>query len=348
MDMLLHTVMLVAVAAGTGAAKTDAGADRKAAGLKVIPVPAPARAPDAGAADARPPAAAPDAGGEVVALKAVNQLLAMWLEAQNRGDFASYQALYAPAFRGVRRSGSRTVEMDRAGWMVDRRRMFAHAMTVAVRDVRARRKGPRFMLTFTQEWSSGTYHDVGPKEMVLVDGAEGLRIEREEMLLSMVEPKPAEAAVPIGSDGEAEVIADERLCHAGEAPACEKAATRLADRGGPEDVVRALDLLGRCRDKHLCLTHATLLRKPSPLYDPPRALEMLATMCRSWNDGYQIDGVPYWQSPIPAQSCRDAADMLERADGVPRDDKRAQRLRKTVEAIEKKQANPAEKDPTSR
>src|SRR5262249_27020631 len=54
----------------------------------------------------------------------VRALVDAWLAAQNRGDFAAYEKLYAQKFTGVRRSGTRTVSLDRAGWMRDRKRMF--------------------------------------------------------------------------------------------------------------------------------------------------------------------------------------------------------------------------------
>ena len=48
-------------------------------------------------------AARADAGADA---RAVVQ---RWLEAQNQGDFAAYEKLYAPRFTGVRRSGPRVV-----------------------------------------------------------------------------------------------------------------------------------------------------------------------------------------------------------------------------------------------
>src|SRR3954452_8030704 len=62
-------------------------------------------------------------------------VLERWVQAQNRGDFAAYQALYAPGFSGVRRSGDKAVELDRAGWMRDRARMFKKKMRVRVDDL---------------------------------------------------------------------------------------------------------------------------------------------------------------------------------------------------------------------
>src|SRR5687768_16879105 len=73
-------------------------------------------------------AAAPDAAArkrvvEPVKQDDVRKLLADWLAAQNGGDFAAYSKLYDARFQGVRRSGKKTVKLDRAGWIADRERM---------------------------------------------------------------------------------------------------------------------------------------------------------------------------------------------------------------------------------
>src|SRR5438105_2725239 len=64
------------------------------------------------------------AGDRAINAKEALALVERWQAAQNKGDFAAYQALYATAFRGVRRSGARVSEFDRAGWLADRERMF--------------------------------------------------------------------------------------------------------------------------------------------------------------------------------------------------------------------------------
>jgi hypothetical protein len=66
-----------------------------------------------------------------------------WLAAQNQGDFAAYEKLYAKKMTGVRRSRSRAVSLDRAGWMKDRQRMFQKPMKVAASDVRIGRRRQR-------------------------------------------------------------------------------------------------------------------------------------------------------------------------------------------------------------
>jgi hypothetical protein len=153
--------------------------------------PAPAVGDDAAvgiARDAAVAAAPLDAGTRPARMevprKDLEAFLARWLAAQNDGDFDAYQALYAPAFRGVRRSGTQVVRMDRARWLADRRRMFGKPMTVRADDVEivvAPRGG---QIRFTQEWSSGRYHDVGPKVLALELAGGHLALLREEMLAS--------------------------------------------------------------------------------------------------------------------------------------------------------------------
>ena len=107
-----------------------------------------------------------------------------WLAAQNAGDFAAYEKLYASRFTGVRRSGPRTARFDRAGWMRDRARMFAKPMTVGAADVKVHAAGSVALVTFTQTFSQGTFKDAGPKQLVFVRDAGALKISTERMLRS--------------------------------------------------------------------------------------------------------------------------------------------------------------------
>lgn len=116
----------------------------------------------------------------------VQALVDRWLEAQNKGDFAAYAALYSEDFRGVRRSGKKTVRLDHAGWLADRKKMFKRAMRVELSalEIEVGRKSAE--VRFVQEWASGSYRDVGPKVIRVVETADGLRITGEEMLASML------------------------------------------------------------------------------------------------------------------------------------------------------------------
>ncbi len=144
--------------------------------------------------------AAPAAATAVQAVEAAEAqaLVDTWLKAQNSGDFDSYQRLYARRMTGVRRSGEVTKAFARAGWLADRRRMFAKQMQVAASEVKVT-PGPTAAVLFTQQFASGNFSDVGPKRLVLVREEGQVRIAREEMLASQVldgalpaEPLPVE------------------------------------------------------------------------------------------------------------------------------------------------------------
>jgi hypothetical protein len=115
-------------------------------------------------------------------------LLGAWLAAQNDGSLDGYKALYARHFSGVRRSGERTVTLDLAGWIRDRTRMFKKPMSVTADEVAVRNTADGIEVTFVQTWASGSYRDVGPKRLQLVEEDGHLRIAREEMLASTQTP----------------------------------------------------------------------------------------------------------------------------------------------------------------
>jgi hypothetical protein len=111
-------------------------------------------------------------------------LLDRWLEDQNSGDFDDYQKLYAADFKGVKRSGPRTATFDRTAWLQDRRRMFQKKMTVEAQNVRVFASRASARVVFIQRWSSGSYSDVGPKQLLLRHGPSGYDIVREELFAS--------------------------------------------------------------------------------------------------------------------------------------------------------------------
>lgn len=128
-----------------------------------------------------------------VAEREARAVIEAWIAAQNAGDFSAYQAVYAATFTGIRRSGQRTVPLDRAAWMKDRRRMFERSMTVQIDDLEISPSPDGASLRFGQTWSSGSYTDTGVKAMTLVRDGGALRIVREEMLSSL-ELAPGQAA----------------------------------------------------------------------------------------------------------------------------------------------------------
>lgn len=116
----------------------------------------------------------------------IRQLLETWVNAQNEGDFQSYSSLYSEKFNGVKRAGAKTTTFDLDGWIADRQRMFQKTMDVEISDLNTVTTSQSAVVRFTQTWASGTFKDVGPKQLVIVDSPAGLRIAREEMLASTV------------------------------------------------------------------------------------------------------------------------------------------------------------------
>jgi hypothetical protein len=130
----------------------------------------------------------PEAKPKVAAIadKDVLAMVDTWLGAQNDGDFANYQAVYAKRFTGIKRIGPRTFKYDRDGWVEDRGRMFKKKMTVKADDIAVSAGAQSAVVRFAQTWASGKYKDVGPKQLVVVREDGALRIGREEMLQSNV------------------------------------------------------------------------------------------------------------------------------------------------------------------
>lgn len=164
------------------------------------PAPDAVPAPDA-APLAEPEVAAGDTGAagtptELTGSEAPSAaLVERWLAAQNSGDFAAYEAQYAARFTGIKRAGDRTSRFDRKKWLADRKRMFSRAMKVEVADLRIEPTRGGALVTFTQTWESGSFRDVGPKQLVLANEGQALKIAREEMLASTIAGASTEAAV---------------------------------------------------------------------------------------------------------------------------------------------------------
>jgi hypothetical protein len=117
-------------------------------------------------------------------LKAAEALLARWEKAQNSGDFAAYEQLYAERFTGTKRVGTRTRRFDRASWLEDRRSMFDRPFVVQIADVRVSGTHQVLSVEFTQTWSSATFRDVGTKELRLILEKGEYRVTSEEMKTS--------------------------------------------------------------------------------------------------------------------------------------------------------------------
>jgi len=108
-------------------------------------------------------------------------LLDDWVRAQNAGDFAAYEALYAERFTGIKRVGPRMQRFDRPGWLDDRKALFQRPFSVGIDDVRVTTTQASAIVLFTQSWSSAAFRDVGTKQLVLAAERGALRIASEEM-----------------------------------------------------------------------------------------------------------------------------------------------------------------------
>lgn len=193
---------------------------------------APPTAPDAATPIRRVAAPAP-----AVTEAGVRGLVDRWLAAQNGGDLAGYERLYAPKFDGIKRAGNRTRGMDRATWMKDRGRMFAKPMQVSIAGLTVETMPGMARARFTQTFSVGNFRDTGPKELLLVAQGDRLLIAREEMLASQT-GGAAPAAGPPGG-GPLLVVAGGVLIH--DAPAADwaRGAPRLAVHDDDPDIMVA-------------------------------------------------------------------------------------------------------------
>lgn len=148
------------------------------------------------AAQAEPvvaPKQLPDAAHEQLE-KDARALLAAWEAAQDSGDFAAYEHLYASRFTGVKRSGPRTRNFERKGWLKDREHMFKKPMQVDFTLQSLSVQDAAVTVLGTQSFSTAGYADRGQKAFTLAHDGGALRIVREEMLASDLGPAPTISA----------------------------------------------------------------------------------------------------------------------------------------------------------
>ncbi len=177
--------LIVVVVAALGIAcresKLEGSAPIEAPKPVVVPAPAPA-----------PPPAAPEPG---ITPAAAEALVKRWADAQNAGDFAGYEGVYARRFTGIKRVGEKTTRFDRAGWLRDRKGMFERGFRIELGEVAARSVGATAIVTFDQAFRSQKFSDRGPKQLVLAVEDGTAKIAREELLRSEVTPKLSELTI---------------------------------------------------------------------------------------------------------------------------------------------------------
>lgn len=193
----LSSLWLGVAAAGAGGCKSEEKPG--STGNKPTAVAAPAGSAAGSATPPASPAASAGAAAAAVAMPGlpdaeVRAVIASWLAAQNSGDFAAYQALYAEKMEGVKRVASRTWRYDRKGWLADRQRMFARPMKVEASALTVTSLGPSATVELEQRFTQGKFSDRGPKRLIVVKEGSALRIAREEMLRSELEGGAAAAS----------------------------------------------------------------------------------------------------------------------------------------------------------
>lgn len=113
-----------------------------------------------------PPRTAPEAF--------VRQWATAWAGGTN--TFSGYEALYAPGFRSEYR------QLDRAGWLADKRDKAARSLCLQVQatDISAKPDGDAVIVTFTQTFTSDRWCDRGAKTLRLVPSGASWLIASEE------------------------------------------------------------------------------------------------------------------------------------------------------------------------
>lgn len=115
---------------------------------------------------------------------AIRDLLARWLDAQNRADFAAYEPLYARKFVGIKRVGAQSFRFDRVRWLLDRKGMLSHSPKVAAANITVVDLSETAVVRFEQTFESGKFRDVGQKQLTIIHEGDKFVIGREEMLTS--------------------------------------------------------------------------------------------------------------------------------------------------------------------
>lgn len=118
--------------------------------------------------------------------EAVSSFMVNWFQAQNKGTFKKYAAMYSANFIGIRRSGTKVQTFDHDSWLKDRKRTFSKPLIVSGGILKIQLSGKTALVKFKQTWTSSTYSDEGDKLLKLAIENGEIKIIREEMLFSRV------------------------------------------------------------------------------------------------------------------------------------------------------------------
>lgn len=117
----------------------------------------------------------------------IQSLMNRWENAQDTGNFTSYESCYGYSFKGVLRTKSGQVKVYGLNeWMRDRRRMINQigGLEIEVRNMHVRIDGDTATVEFDQYYRSRSYSDWGPKVIRIKSTPDGEKIVYEELRAS--------------------------------------------------------------------------------------------------------------------------------------------------------------------
>jgi hypothetical protein len=113
----------------------------------------------------------------------VKEFLSRWENAQDNKDYAVYENCYSVDFTGIKRVGNKTVKLNFADWIKDRRKMMSEAdnLDVDVENLKITIDKDNATAQFTQHYRSRQYADFGQKIMNIKSVNNELKIVFEEL-----------------------------------------------------------------------------------------------------------------------------------------------------------------------
>ncbi|MFO0578887.1 MAG: protein kinase [Polyangia bacterium] len=113
------------------------------------------------------------------------ELLQRWLAAHNLGRATELPTLYAARALGVRRQGDRLTASERERWLAERTERLRSPTSLALTgEARVLAIAPAALLSFPYAWESSAHKEAGRAELLLLREPSGLRIAREELVLT--------------------------------------------------------------------------------------------------------------------------------------------------------------------
>lgn len=129
-----------------------------------------------------------------------------WLKAQTEHDFDAYSALYAEDFEGIKRNGHTTTHLEREAWLESREKGFDRKFKITATDLKfslseggehERGEAGAMLVRFTQRWSTPSYADIGPKELIVARRGDAAMLVHEEMLASHITRRKGKTDPPL-------------------------------------------------------------------------------------------------------------------------------------------------------